>query len=79
MMVVAAIAISVAVAGGRVVTDLSGEGWTLDGAALTDGEWVQTAKLWTDSYTVDKAALGSSRIRLTWTWKVPVGTTIIFY
>ena len=46
---------------------------------LTDGEWVQTAKLWTDSYTVDKTALGSSRIRLTWTWKVPVGTTIIFY
>ena len=46
---------------------------------LTDGEWVQTAKLWTDSYTVDKAALGSSRIRLTWTWKVPVGTMITFY
>ncbi len=46
---------------------------------LTDGEWVQTAKLWTDSYTVDKAALGSSRIRLTWTWKVPAGFVITFY
>ena len=35
MMVAAAIATSVAVAGGRVVTDLSGEGWTLDGEAVT--------------------------------------------
>ena len=35
LMVAAAIATSIAVAGGRVVTDLSGEGWTLDGEAVT--------------------------------------------
>ncbi len=46
---------------------------------LTDGEWVQTAKLWTDSYTVDKAALGSSRIRLTWTWEIRPGLIISFH
>ena len=46
---------------------------------LTDGEWVQTAKLWTDSYTVDKAALGSSRIRLTWTWAIRPGLIISFH
>ena len=46
---------------------------------LTDGEWVQTAKLWTDSYTVDKAALGSSRIRLTWTWEIRLGLIISFH
>lgn len=46
---------------------------------LTDGEWVQTAKLWTDSYTVDKAALGSSRIRLTWTWQIRPGLIISFH
>jgi len=45
---------------------------------LTDGEWVQTAKLWTDSYTVDKTALGSSRIRLTWTWAIRPGLIIVF-
>lgn len=44
---------------------------------LTDGEWVQTAKLWTDSYTVDKAELGSSRIRLTWTWAIRPGLIIM--
>ena len=46
---------------------------------LTNGEWVQTAKLWTDSYTVDKAALGSSRIRLTWTWEIRPGLIISFH
>ena len=35
VMMIAAIATSIAVAGGRVVTDLSGEGWTLDGEAVT--------------------------------------------
>lgn len=35
LMAAAAIATSIAFAGGRVVTDLSGEGWTLDGAAVT--------------------------------------------
>lgn len=35
VMMIAVIATSIAVAGGRVVTDLSGEGWTLDGEAVT--------------------------------------------
>ena len=43
---------------------------------LTDGKWVRTAKLWTDSYTVDKSALGGNRIKLTWTWAIPPGFII---
>lgn len=43
---------------------------------LTDGKWVRTAKLWTDSYTVDKSALDGNRIKLTWTWAIPPGFII---
>lgn len=42
MMVAAAIATSIAVAGGRVVTDLSGEGYTLDWLAVF---WIGVAAL----------------------------------
>ena len=45
------------------------------------GEWVAdtTRPVWTESYTIDKAALGDSRIRLTWTWGKRIGLTISFY
>ncbi len=46
---------------------------------LTDGKWEQTEKRWTDSYTVDKAKLDSSRIRLTWTWAIRPGLLISFH
>ena len=43
---------------------------------LTEGEWVRTAKLWTDSYTVDKSALDGNRIKLKWTWAIHSGLII---
>jgi hypothetical protein len=45
------------------------------------GEWVAdtTKPVWTESYTIDKAALGDSRIRLTWTWRKRIGFTISIY
>ena len=46
---------------------------------LTNGEWVRTNRIWTDSYTIDKSALGDDRIRLTWTWEICNGLTISFY
>lgn len=45
---------------------------------LTDGEWVKTNRIWTDSYTIDKSALGADRIRLTWTWEKFSGLIISF-
>ena len=44
-----------------------------------DGEWVRTNRIWTDSYTIDKSAIGSGRIRLTWTWEIRNGLIISFY
>lgn len=46
---------------------------------LTDGEWVRTKRVWTDSYTIDKSLLGSERIRLTWTWEICHGLIISFH
>jgi hypothetical protein len=45
------------------------------------GEWVAdtTRPVWTESYTIDKAALGDSRIRLTWTWGKRIGLIISFH
>ena len=45
------------------------------------GEWVAdtTRPVWTESYTIDKAALGDSRIRLTWTWERRKGLIISFH
>ena len=45
------------------------------------GEWVAdtTKPVWTESYTIDKAALGDSRIRLTWTWGKRIGLIISLY
>ena len=45
------------------------------------GEWVAdtTRPVWTESYTIDKAALGDSRIRLTWTWGKRIGLIISIY
>lgn len=45
------------------------------------GEWVAdtTRPVWTESYTIDKAALGDSRIRLTWTWRKRIGLIISFH
>ena len=45
---------------------------------LTNGEWVRTNRIWTDSYTIDKSALGDDRIRLTWTWEIFKGLAILF-
>ncbi len=45
---------------------------------LTNGEWVRTNRIWTDSYTIDKSALGDDRIRLTWTWEIRNGLIIMF-
>ena len=45
---------------------------------FTDGEWSQTERIWTKSYTVDASALGSDRIRLTWTWEISPGFMLIF-
>ena len=44
----------------------------------TIGEWVATTAKpqWAESYTIDKAALGDSRIRLTWTWGKRIGLII---
>jgi hypothetical protein len=44
---------------------------------LINGEWSNKKLVWTDSYTVDKSAIGDSRIRLTWTWDVPKGLCVI--
>lgn len=71
-----------------------GESWTLTAASIvvdgkryqprltietwTGDEWVQSQQFWTESYTVDKTALGSGRIRLTWTWEIKKGLMIIF-
>jgi hypothetical protein len=44
---------------------------------LINGEWANKRRLWTNSYTVDKSAIGDSRIRLTWTWDVPKGLRVI--
>jgi hypothetical protein len=45
----------------------------------TSGKWeVTKAKpQWTETYVVDKTALGNSRIRLTWTWEMRKGFNII--
>ena len=45
------------------------------------GEWVETTArpMWTNSYTVDKAAIGDNRIRLTWTWQIRKGFIILFF
>ena len=47
----------------------------------TTGEWVATTArpMWTNSYTVDKAAIGDNRIRLTWTWQIRKGFIISFF
>ena len=47
----------------------------------TTGEWVATTAKpqWTESYTVDKSALGGNRVRLTWTWKKHNGLIISFF
>ena len=47
----------------------------------TTSEWEATTATpqWANSYTVDKATLGNGRIRLTWTWQIRKGTTIVFY
>ena len=44
------------------------------------GEWVATTARpqWTESYTIDKSALGGNRIRLTWTWEKRNGLIIFF-
>ncbi len=44
---------------------------------LINGEWANKRRFWTDSYTVDKSAIGESRIRLTWTWEVSKGFRVI--
>lgn len=38
-----------------------------------------TKPVWTESYTIDKSALGDDRIRLTWTWEIRNGLIISFY
>ena len=45
----------------------------------TSGKWEATKAKpqWTESYVVDKTALGNSRIRLTWTWEMRKGLNII--
>jgi hypothetical protein len=45
----------------------------------TSGKWEATMAKpqWTESYVVDKSALGNSRIRLTWTWEMRKGLNII--
>ena len=71
-----------------------GESWTLTAASIvvdgkryqprltiemrTGDEWVQSQQFWTESCTVDKTALGSGRIRLTWTWEIKKGLMIVF-
>lgn len=44
---------------------------------LVDGEWVRTARLWTDSYAANKEELGDGGIRLTWTWEIKNGLSVI--
>jgi len=43
------------------------------------GEWSQGERIWTDSYTVDKSALGDIRICLTWTWEARRGLIVTFH
>ena len=45
----------------------------------TSGKWeaAMAKPQWTESYVVDKSALGNSRIRLTWTWEMRKGFNII--
>ena len=45
------------------------------------GEWEPTTSrpMWTNSYTIDKSALGNARIRLTWTWQIRKGLIISFF
>ena len=44
---------------------------------LVNGEWVAGRTMNRSAYTVDKAAIGDGRIRITWTWDVSPGFLII--
>ena len=44
---------------------------------LVNGEWVAGRTMNRSAYTVDKAAIGDGRIRVTWTWDVSPGFLII--
>ena len=40
---------------------------------LENGEWVASSEKGCSAYTVDKAAIGDGRVRLTWKWAIPRG------
>ena len=48
---------------------------------VAEGKWTAMTQkpVWAESYTVDKASLGDSRIRLTWTWETVPGLIISFH
>lgn len=68
-----------------------GESWTLTAESVVvdgrryqprlvleekvDGEWTQVSRIWTGSYTLDKANFANP-VRLTWTWEIRKGLVI---
>jgi len=68
-----------------------GESWTLTAESIVvdgrryqprlvveekvDGEWTPVRRIWTGSYTLDKASLANP-VRLTWTWQICEGFII---
>ena len=50
---------------------------TVETYDATTAGWVRETRSRTNSYTIDKSALGDRRIRLSWTWEVCKGMMVI--